>query len=77
MLLKDLLNLIWDGSHKTVKCDLWDADNFHKDIITNAFIEDLPKEYMNCKIERECDNQKLVGLLAKDLNHFIISIHTK
>lgn len=77
MLLKDLLNLIWDGSHQTVKCDLWNADNSHKDIITNVFVEDIPKVFMFCEIEKECDNQRVVGLLAKEQNHFIISIHIR
>lgn len=71
MTLKDLLNLIWDGSHQTAKCDLWNADNSHKDIVSNIFVENIPEAFMFCKIETN------LGLLAKEKNHFIISIHIK
>lgn len=74
MLLKDLLKIIV-GDDKALfysaKIDLWDADNAHKDIIVNTLVDDIPKELFNSKVELEN------GLIAKERNHFIISIHTK
>lgn len=74
MLLKDLLNIMISDDHHscyTPKCDLWNADNIHEDIITNVPMDEIPEIFLNCKVEA---NQ---GLLAKEKNHFIISIHTK
>jgi hypothetical protein len=74
MLLKDLLNFIigtdpYEGYK--AKIDLWDANDYHKDILVDAPMDDIPEMYLNLEVER------IQGLIAKDKNHFIISIHLK
>ena len=74
MLLKDLLNIIIGTDpyeNYESKIDLWDANDYHKDILVNASMDEIPEMYLNSEIEQ---NQ---GLIAKERNHFIISIHLK